>query len=252
MTKFIGIMCPKGGVGKTTTALNLAASMAHFNPRTVLVEGNISTPHIGIHLGLVKDINTIHNVLTGNKTILDVIYQHNSGLKLILGDISLKNLEQKEIVNMIRKLNGLCDYVVLDSPAGLGSEALNLIDAIDKAIIVVNPDILSCTEGLRLIKLLETKGKHVLGIVLNKVNNDKHEISKEDAEVMLGKNILLEIPEDKIFRKALNEGKILIHSYPNHKISEKYKELGAFLVGKEYKSKWKSLADFFKPKDLNK
>ena len=61
-----------------------------------------------------------------------------------------------------------------------------------------------------------------------------------------GKKILIEVPEDKIFKKALSEGKVLTHSYPNHKISEKYKELSAFLTGTKYKSKWKSITDYFK------
>ncbi len=247
MTKFLGIMSAKGGVGKTTTALNLAASMSCFNPRVILIDGNFSTPHIGLHLGLIKNINSLQTALIGNKSLLDVTYQHISGLKFILGDISFnRDIDSKNFVRLIRNLNGLFDYVLIDSSAGLNNETLNVIESIDKAIIVVNPDILSCTEGLRLIKLLENRGKEILGIVLNKVNKDKHEISLKDIEIMLGKQILLEVPEDKIFKKALSESKILTHSYPNHKITEKYNKLAALLVGKEYKDKWKSIADYFK------
>lgn len=247
MTRFIGVMSTKGGVGKTTTALNLAASMSSFNPRVILIEGNLFTPHIGLYLGLIKNINSINKVLTNKNSLLDVVYEHNSGLKLILGDVSVSlNTNPKDFVRLIRNLNGLYDYVMIDSPAGLGNETLSIIEAVDKALIVVNPDILSCTEGLRLITLLESKGKEVLGIILNKVNKEKHEFSRENTEALLGKKIILEIPEDKIFKKTLSESKILTHSYPNHKISEKYKELAALLVGKEYKSKWKSIADYFK------
>ena len=58
MTKFLGIMSAKGGVGKTTTALNLAVSMASFNQRVVLIDGNLSTPHLGLHLNFFNNINT--------------------------------------------------------------------------------------------------------------------------------------------------------------------------------------------------
>ena len=247
MTKFLGILSAKGGVGKTTTALNLAASMALFNPRVILIDGNLSTPHVGLHLGLVKNNDSIQNAIIKNRSLLDVTYQHKSGLKFIFGDISVsQSIVPRDLTNSIRNLNGLFDYVVVDSPAGLNNETLSIIEAIDKAIIVVNPDILSCTEGLRLIKLLESKGKEILGIVLSRITNEKYEISSNDAEIMLGKKILVEIPEDKIFKRALSESKILAHSYPTNKISEKYRELGALLVGHEYKGKWKSIADYFK------
>jgi len=246
MTKFLGIMSAKGGVGKTTTALNLAISMANFNQRVLLIDGNISTPHLGLHLNFFNNINTLHNVLSGEKNIFDVIYKHKSGLSLVLGDVSLNNNYNNNFTKIVRNLNGLFDYVILDSPAGLSQDNLNVIEAIDKSIIVVNPDILSCTEGLRLIKVLKSKGKEVIGIILNKVSKDKGEMSKESIEAMLGKKILLEIPEDKIFKKMLSEGKVLTHSHPNHKISEKYRELSAFLTGTEYKSKWKSITDYFK------
>jgi len=91
MTKFLGIMSAKGGVGKTTTALNLAISMANFNQRVLLIDGNISTPHLGLHLNFFNNINTLHNVLSGEKNIFDVIYKHKSGLSLVLGDVSLNN-----------------------------------------------------------------------------------------------------------------------------------------------------------------
>ncbi len=247
MTKFLGILSAKGGVGKTTTALNLAASMAQFNPRVMLIDGNLSTPHIGLHLGIVKNTDSLQKALIENKSLLGAAYQHKSGLKFIFGDISItQSIDTAKFTKSIRNLNGLFDYIVVDSPAGLNNETISVIEAIDKAIIVVNPDILSCTEGLRLIKLLESKGKEVIGIVLNKVNNEKHEISPKDTEIMLGKQILIEIPEDNIFKKALSESSILSYSYPTNKISEKYKELGALLVGHEYKGKWRSIADYFK------
>lgn len=245
MTKFLGIMSAKGGVGKTTTALNISTAMACFNSRVVLVDGNLSTPHIGVHLGLVKNVKNINDVFNNEENLMNVIYQHSSGLGIILGDISLK-FNSNQFVKTVRGLNGLFDYVVIDSPAGMNNDTLNVIECIDKAIIVVNPDILSCTEGLRLIKLLESRNKSVLGVILNKVSEDKFEINKKDIEIMLGKRILIEIPEDKIFKRVLSESKILVHSYPNNKISEIYKMLGAYLVGKEYKGKWKSLIEYFK------
>ena len=185
MTKFLGIMSAKGGVGKTTTALNIATAMAGFNSRVVLIDGNLSTPHIGVHLGLVKDVKSINSVFNNEESLMDVIYQHSSGLGIILGDISLK-FNSNQFVKTVRSLNGLFDYVIVDSPAGMNNDTLNVIECIDKALIVVNPDILSCTEGLRLIRLIESKNKTVLGVILNKVSEDKFEIKHDSTKPNIG------------------------------------------------------------------
>ena len=62
--KVFGIIALKGGVGKTTVVANLGAALAQeFHKRVLLVDANFTTPHLGLHVGMVRPSHTLHNVI---------------------------------------------------------------------------------------------------------------------------------------------------------------------------------------------
>ena len=66
-TRFIGCLAAKGGVGKTTSSINLSAALGHFGKSVILVDGNLTTPNVGIYLGVPIAPVTLHDVLRGKK-----------------------------------------------------------------------------------------------------------------------------------------------------------------------------------------
>ena len=89
MTKFIGIASGKGGVGKTTIAINTAISILNFERGITLLDANLSTPHVSIHLGAPLSPITVHDVLKGRNSITEATYIHPSGLRIIPASISI-------------------------------------------------------------------------------------------------------------------------------------------------------------------
>ncbi|HLD41440.1 MAG TPA: P-loop NTPase, partial [archaeon] len=79
MTTVVSIVSGKGGVGKTTTTLNLAAALAERNHYVTAVDGNLTTPNIGLHLGIQLFPTTLHDVLQGKTDITKAVYIHESG-----------------------------------------------------------------------------------------------------------------------------------------------------------------------------
>ena len=79
MGKLIVVSSGKGGVGKTTTSVNLASSLARHGKNVILVDGNLTTPNVGLHLGFTKFPVTMNDVLKGEANLEDAIYIHPLG-----------------------------------------------------------------------------------------------------------------------------------------------------------------------------
>jgi len=94
MQKVIVITSGKGGVGKTITAINLGAAMNYFGKDVLIVDGNLTTPNIGIHLNSPEVPITLNHVLSKKAEIFEAVYEHGSGIKIIPSSLSIKELKK--------------------------------------------------------------------------------------------------------------------------------------------------------------
>ncbi len=237
MTLYIGIVSGKGGVGKTTTAVNLGSALNYFDRNVTIVDGNLSTPNIGIHLGVpVVPIN-LHHVLQGKNHITEAVYSHPVGTKIVPASISLddiKNTTPDALVKAVRNLDGHGDIVIIDGAAGLGREALATINASDQLIIITNPEMPAITDALKTIRLSEELGKKVLGVVLTRTRPNNMDIALKNIESILEKPIIGIIPEDKSVREALVKKDSVVYTHPKSGAAVAYKKLAANLLGQDY------------------
>lgn len=172
MAKIIAITNQKGGVGKTTTAVNLSASLASFGKRILLVDcdpqGN-ATSGLGINKSTAE--NTIYDVLINN---LDAKYAQQMtpyGVMVLPANINLAGAEV-ELVGMIARENRLrsalekirddYDYILTDCPPSLGLLTVNALNAADSILIPIQCEFYAL-EGLT--QLLNT-----IGIIRNNLN----------------------------------------------------------------------------------
>lgn len=235
MTKFIGIASGKGGVGKTTVAINTALSISNFNREITLLDANLSTPHVSIHLGAPLSPITIHDVLKGRNTITEATYIHPSGLRIIPASISLDeidDLNHRKLSNLLFKQN-LGELVMIDMSAGLSEDVTSLFSILDEILIVTKSDMPSITEALKTIRLSEKNNLSVKGIILNK-STKLNIVSNKNIETILGKKIIAEIPYDKNIYSALKLNQPLVYSFPDSSASIEFKKLAAKLIGETY------------------
>src|SRR4030065_584943 len=125
MKKIIVITSGKGGVGKTTTAINLGAAMNYFGEDVLIIDGNLTTPNVGIHLNSPEVPINLNHVLSGKATALEAVYEHESGLKIMPSSLSIKELKKfrpERISNYKKDFKKISDYIIVDSAAGLGEE----------------------------------------------------------------------------------------------------------------------------------
>ncbi|MBR9675907.1 P-loop NTPase [Candidatus Woesearchaeota archaeon] len=237
MTRFVVIASGKGGVGKTTTTLNLASALQNFGREAIVLDANITTPNICLHLGTPSLPVTLQDALRGKKHIKDAVYLHPSGLKIIPSSISLEENPDELLENLkhvVPELKDSGEVVLIDAAAGLGSEAVHALRVAHDAIIVSSPDIPSVTDALKTIKRAEKEGTKVLGVVVTKVRNDNLELSITNIETILEKPVIGIIPYDQSIRKSLHLKNPVLYTHPESRASVAYKKLAANLIGQRY------------------
>jgi len=237
MTRLIVLTSGKGGVGKTTLTSNLAAALSDLGESVIAMDANLTTPNLGLQLGMHLVPKTLHDVLRGETRLKDAIYPHPYGFKIIPAGLSLnelKGVDPGRLPEVSFSLLGKADYIIMDSAAGLGREAISALSASDEIIIVTNPDLPSVTDALKILKIAQESNIKIIGSVVNRIKGNEHELSMEEIEGLLGVPIIAEIPEDDNVSKSIALKEPLIKYSPNSPASIEIKKLATYLTGKEY------------------
>jgi len=240
MSRIIVINSGKGGVGKTTTAINLGASLNKLGKEVIVMDANLNTPNIGLQLGAPIVPITLNHVLKGKANIEDAIYEHSSGMKIVPSSLSIKELTKfntRKIPDITKKLSTLCDYVIIDSAAGFGEEVISVLESAGEIIIVTNPEMPAVTDALKAVKVARKMGKKINGVIVTRYLNAKYEMPLSSIKSMLEAQIIGVIPEDKAVKESLNLRDAVAHTHPNSKVSRKYLEIARKVSGEKTNSK---------------
>ena len=237
MARIIAVSSGKGGVGKTTLVANLAAALSQYGKSVVAVDANLTTSNLALHLGMHLYPKTIHDIFEGRAKIKDVLYTHSTGFKILPADISLRktrNIKSHEYVDVLYKLLDGNDFILIDSPAGLGKDSLSIIEASDELITITNPELPAVTDAFKLSLIARKYSTQNLGIVVNRIKRETHEIPLDHIERMIGLPIIGKIPEDKEVRKAIALKEPVVIYNPGSPAAQSIRAIAAGLIGETF------------------
>ena len=238
MARVYAIISGKGGVGKTTSTVNLGICMNYLGEDVIIMDANLTTPNVGIHLGAPIVPVTLNHVLSGHSNIEDAIYEHESGTKVIPASLSLREMEKisyKKMNEVVRKLKKITNHVLIDCPAGLGEEAKASMNVCDEIIIITNPEISAVTDALKTIKLAEEMNKPVAGFILTRYRGNNLEMSLLNIKDMLEVPLLGVIPEDDSIKISQIMKNAVVHTHPRSRASKGYIMSAKRILGEDIK-----------------
>ena len=230
--QIIAVAGCKGGVGKTLVAVNLALSLANNGRRVVLMDGNLAVPDVGICLGLEKNLNVVRQ--PSDRDISSYIKSGPSGIHVLtpLGQpIWRETVETGQAVEMISSLESLApslDTLVIDTAPGLAPDNIALIQAAGEILIVLNQEVLSLLDSVRLIRLLYREyGVRRFNVVVNAVTNRRYGSNQFERlqnhlsdEVAIILRYLGAVPFDKAVAESLSRQTALLESSPDCRASK--------------------------------
>jgi len=239
MSKVVGVLSGKGGVGKTAVVANLGAAFAKdFESRAVILDANLGSSHLGMHLGMYgEDHATIKDVLDGGKQVAEAVHVHPStGVRILPAPLKARQgAAPGRLKSIAGKLAQQYEIVIMDCPPGLGKEAVAAAGAIDSGIVVTTPDFPSVAAALKTVSLLGRMKKGVVGIVVNKASGKRHELTQREIESTCGVKVIASIPEDGSVPEGVSMGVPSVIMSPHSKASVAFKQLAARIAGSDYR-----------------
>lgn len=163
----------KGGIGKTSIALNLGLVLARQGRKVLLLDGDTDLANVNIMLGRYPRY-TLEHVVNGERALRDVVLAVNHGLHIIPGAsgvqrcVRMNRHDRYRLLETLARMERQYDYVIIDTAAGLQASVLHMIAAAVMACVVVTPDPTSLTDAFSLLKLMRRRGyRRDPGIVVN-------------------------------------------------------------------------------------
>lgn len=245
MGKVIAVFNQKGGVGKTTTNVNLSACIAENGKRVCVIDidpqGN-TTSGFGIDKNTLE--NTVYDIILGESNIRDVIVETEfnnlhivpSSVQLAGAEIELTNMKNREVrlKNAIDEIRDLYDYIFIDCPPSLGLLTINSLAAVDSVLIPIQCEYYALEGVSQLMNTIQLVKKNlnprleVQGVVLSMFDgrtNLSIQVVDEVKNYFKGKVYTTIIPRNVRLAEAPSHGQPIIHYDIKSKGAEAYTEL---------------------------
>ncbi|MCD6466962.1 MAG: cell division ATPase MinD [Methanomicrobia archaeon] len=246
--KVITVASGKGGTGKTTTTANLGIALAALNRQTIILDADIAMANLALLLGMEKIDVTLHEVLAGEKDIKDAIYHGPKGVMVVPCGISLAGFQKshpEKLQEVLMDLLGEAEFLFIDAPAGLGKDSIIPMAIADEILLVLNPEVSSVSDGLKIKIMADTIETSVRGIILNRVRRMEGEIGRDKVEKIFNLKVLAEIPEDTSVIDSVAKRRPVILTKPNSSAAMAYRKLAADLVGEKFEFKKENIVKRF-------
>ncbi len=250
MAKIIVVTSGKGGVGKTTSSASFSTGLALRGHKTVVIDFDVGLRNIDLTMGCERRVtHDLINVIDQSATLSQALIKDMRCDNLFILPASQTSdksaLSEAGVEAVLNQLIDMgFDYIVCDSPAGIGHGALMALTFADEALIVVNPEVSSVRDSDRICALIRSKSRrahrgsgpikeHLLITRYSPKRVASTEmLSYKDVQEILNIPLIGIIPESDIVLQASNQGNPAIH-FKGSDVAQAYEDTVARFLGEK-------------------
>jgi pilus assembly protein CpaE len=239
VTRTISVFAPKGGVGKTTIAFNLAVAMAQLEQRTVLIDGSVQFGDLRSLLKVPGDAPSILDLPTdriSESDLTDVLWRDPSGIDILLAPPRIEMAEMitaRDIEKVLSLLRRVYDAIVIDMSSSINDINLGFLDASDTIVEIVTYDSTTIHNTIAMADTFRSIGYPASKVryLVNRADSAGG-IDPDDLHRALGR-----IPEHRVMSdgqlvvRSNNEGVPFILANPTAPVSQDLVRVASELLG---------------------
>ena len=236
----VAVYSPRGGAGTTTIATNLAVGLAEeTGSKVLLFEGKLFFGHLEVMLNIRSQNNLAdlvsHAAHLDEALIRDVIADHASGIQVLLAPSNIQisqGIRPDDLYSVYIALSRMYDYIVIDNGSTLSEASVTMMDAVDRILLLTNPDLAALHDTSRFMQLSRSLGYSPDKIltVLNRAGVDGG-VRQADIESVLHYQLYTQIPNDPdASLRSLNRGIPMLVRYPRSPASQAIRQMAKNLL----------------------
>jgi len=238
MGKVLTIASGKGGTGKTTLTANLGIILARHGKKVLLVDADIAMANLSLVLGMQTSPITLHDVLLGETSIQDAIYEGPEGIEMLPSGLSIESyrkIDSERLKSIISTIKENYDFVLIDAAAGVERSVLSALTSSDQVLLITEATPASLADALKTKIITEKLGGHVVAVIINMLRNEKGELEKDEIMKTLEIPCYGEIPYDVEVRRSFydKKGNPVVIRCPTCPASKAIENIAAKLLGGE-------------------
>jgi septum site-determining protein MinD len=235
----------KGGVGKTTTAVNLGAAVVEADRTVVVVDVDLGMANLANILSVSVPAVTLHDVLAGEGSIEDAIVEAPGGFDALLGSTDVEAFGRADpsgLSDVVSALRERYDVVILDGGGGLSHDVTVPLGLADGVILVTSPTDAAIANAEKTRALVDRLGGTVEGVIVTRLGGDGT-ATPETVGDRLDLPILGAVPEDGAIRMSTEEGTPLVAVDRENPAAQSYREIAYGLLGEPLPRDWADEGD---------
>ena len=178
-TRVIAITSGKGGVGKTSLAVNLAVGLQLAGQKVMLIDADIGMANVNLLMGSVTNRSLI-DLLDNEVQLEDVVEDGVAGVKYISGvaaieaTLNLNRNEQRKLHKKLGRCSELANIIIIDTGAGLNRNVIEFILAAEEVLLITTPEPTALADAYAVIKAYSTyKEQHNIKLVVNRIREEE-------------------------------------------------------------------------------